>query len=148
MSNNPPNCKRSHGAADARRTGTQTYSLYFKAPGNKADAVPCERLPVLRLIVAWIITRKTCRRNSAPLSTTPTKAATTASKASKIVLCGGKSSGLGLCSFTARTKSSTWNTCSGGSCSIHSRHIFHLLFWLLSYAHNIYINSVSVKSID
>jgi len=84
--------------------------------------------PVSRLIVAWIVTRKTRKRNSAPLSTTPTKAAATASKASKIVLCRGKSSGLGLCSFTAGTKSSTRNTCSDGSCSIHSRHIFHLLF--------------------
>jgi hypothetical protein len=37
---------------------------------------------VLRLIVAWIVARKTCKGIPAPLSTTPTKAAT-ASQASK-----------------------------------------------------------------
>jgi len=35
-----PNCKRLQGAADARRTGTQTYSLYFKCPTTKQVRCP------------------------------------------------------------------------------------------------------------
>ncbi len=37
---NLPNCKRLQGAADARRTGTQTYFLYFKCPTTKQMRCP------------------------------------------------------------------------------------------------------------
>jgi len=39
---NPPNRKRLQGAAYARRTGTQTYSLYFKCPTTKQMRCPVD----------------------------------------------------------------------------------------------------------
>ena len=40
----PPNCKRLQGAADARRRARRR-TFVLQVPDNKADAVPCERLP-------------------------------------------------------------------------------------------------------
>jgi len=40
-----PNCKRSQGAADARRR-VRRRTFVLQVPDNKADAVPCERLPI------------------------------------------------------------------------------------------------------
>jgi hypothetical protein len=40
----PPKCKRLQGAADARRRARRR-SFVLQVPDNKADAVPCERLP-------------------------------------------------------------------------------------------------------
>jgi len=43
------NCKRLQGAADERRrVRRRTYVL--QVPDNKADAVPCERLPFFHSI--------------------------------------------------------------------------------------------------
>jgi hypothetical protein len=39
----PPNCKRLQGAADARRRARRR-TFVLQVPGNKADAVTCERL--------------------------------------------------------------------------------------------------------
>ena len=41
----PPNCKRSQGAADARRR-VRRRTFVLQVPDNKTDAVPCERLQV------------------------------------------------------------------------------------------------------
>jgi hypothetical protein len=43
----PPNCKRLQGAADARRRARRR-TFVLQVPDNKADAVPCERLPLNR----------------------------------------------------------------------------------------------------
>jgi hypothetical protein len=40
----PPDCKRLQGAADARRRARRR-TFVLQVPDNKADAVPCERLP-------------------------------------------------------------------------------------------------------
>jgi len=40
----PPNFKRLQGAADAWR-GARRRPIDLQVPDNKADAVPCERLP-------------------------------------------------------------------------------------------------------
>ena len=40
----PPNSKRLQGAADARRR-VRRRTFVLQEPDNKADAVPCERLP-------------------------------------------------------------------------------------------------------
>jgi len=40
----PSNCKRLQGAADARRRARRR-TFVLQVPDNKADAVPCERLP-------------------------------------------------------------------------------------------------------
>jgi hypothetical protein len=39
----PPHCKRSQGAADARRRARRR-PFVLQVPDNKADAVPCNRL--------------------------------------------------------------------------------------------------------
>ena len=44
----PPNCKRLQGAADARRRARRR-TFVLQVPDNKADAVPCERLPYFYL---------------------------------------------------------------------------------------------------
>jgi len=41
---NPPDCKRLQGAADVRRR-VRRRTFVLQVPDNKADAVPCERLP-------------------------------------------------------------------------------------------------------
>ena len=41
---NPPDGKRLQGAADARRR-VRRHTFVLQVPDNKADAVPCERLP-------------------------------------------------------------------------------------------------------
>jgi hypothetical protein len=41
----PPDCKRLQGAADARRRARRR-TVVLQVPDNKADAVPCERLPI------------------------------------------------------------------------------------------------------
>jgi len=41
----PPHCKRLQGAADARRRARRR-PFVLQVPDNKADAVPCERLPL------------------------------------------------------------------------------------------------------
>jgi hypothetical protein len=38
-------CKRLQGTADARR-GYEDVLVVLQVPGNKAGAVPCERLPI------------------------------------------------------------------------------------------------------
>jgi len=48
---NPPNRKRLQGAADARRTGTQTYSLYFKCPTTKQMQCPVNAYKICSLLV-------------------------------------------------------------------------------------------------
>jgi hypothetical protein len=43
----PPECKHLQGAADARRrVRRRTFAL--QVPDNKADAAPCERLPIYK----------------------------------------------------------------------------------------------------
>ena len=44
MRSKPPNCKRLQGAAGARRRARRR-TFVLQVPDNKADAVPCERLP-------------------------------------------------------------------------------------------------------
>jgi hypothetical protein len=41
-----PNCRRLQGAADARRRARRR-TFVLQVPDNKADAVPCERLPLI-----------------------------------------------------------------------------------------------------
>jgi hypothetical protein len=48
MSSKQSNCKRLQGAADARRRARRR-TFVLQVPDNKADAVPCERLPYFKL---------------------------------------------------------------------------------------------------
>jgi len=44
-----PSCKRLQGAADVRRTDTQTYSLYFKCPTTKQMRCPVNAYKKLKV---------------------------------------------------------------------------------------------------
>jgi len=44
------NCKRLQDAADVRRTGTQTYFLYFKCPATKQIRCPVNAYLILSII--------------------------------------------------------------------------------------------------
>jgi len=57
---NPPSCKRLQGAADARRTGMQTYSLYFKCPTTKQMRCPVNAYLDFMLFDCNLIEIRTC----------------------------------------------------------------------------------------
>ena len=63
----PPNRKRLQGAEDARRR-VRRRTFVLQVPDNKADAVPCERLPFIHLFDTNYLSRS--RKNNLPSANT------------------------------------------------------------------------------